>query len=176
MNWSQGGDFSKNLLSLQLQLTTLLEGVGGNETAGLLDTLAKLNDSERSVIVPLLTRVIDQLIQSGTRMHSEEDLKMQDFENSLFDSVLAAMQQESANTDTHNDISGNGARDIAKTAATVDKNAAAKGSGKLAVVRGGRGLEPLSFKKPVRIPALIDLNKIRESRKGKGSASSPVVD
>lgn len=170
MNWSQGGDFTKNLLSLQLQLTTLLEGVGGNETAGLLDTLAKLNDSERAVIVPILTRVISRLIESGTRIQSEEDLQMQDFENSLFESVLSAMQGESANVDAVGnnkpDTTGNGARDISKVASTVEK-----GAGKLAVLNGGRVQEPLSCKKPVRIPALIDLNKIRESRKGKGPLS-----
>jgi len=170
MNWSQGGDFTKNLLSLQLQLTTLLEGVGGNETAGLLDTLAKLNDSERSVIVPILTRVISRLIESGTRIQSEADLQMQDFENSLFESVLSAMQGETANVDALSDNkpenAGNGARDISKVASTVEKS-----GGKLAVLNGGRVQEPLSFKKPIRIPALIDLNKIRESRKGKGHLS-----
>ena len=33
MSWSQGGNFTRNLLSLQLQLQTLLEGVGGEGTA-----------------------------------------------------------------------------------------------------------------------------------------------
>ena len=43
MNLSHGGDFTKSLLSLQLQLKTLLEGVGGEETATLLDALAQLS-------------------------------------------------------------------------------------------------------------------------------------
>ena len=145
MNWSQGGDFTKSLLSLQLQLQTLLEGVGGDETAGLLDVLAKLNDSERAVIIPILTRVINRLMESGSRIQSQEDLQMQDFENSLYESVLSAM----------GDSSPEGAAD--------------SGQKKLAVVKGGKNQDPLSFKKPVRIPSLIDLNKVREDRKGKSS-------
>ena len=43
MNWSNGGDFTKSLLSLQMQLQTLLEGEGGEETAGLLDGLSQLS-------------------------------------------------------------------------------------------------------------------------------------
>lgn len=144
MNWSQGGDFTKSLMSLQLQLQTLLEGVGGDETAGLLDVLAKLNDSERTVIIPILTRVINRLIESGSRIQSQEDLQMQDFENSLFESVLSAMGDGS--TEGNND----------------------KSQKKLAVVKGGKNQDALTFKKPVRIPALIDLNKVREDRnKGK---------
>ena len=146
MNWSQGGDFTKSLMSLQLQLQTLLEGVGGDETAGLLDVLAKLNDSERTVIIPILTRVINRLIESGSRIQSQEDLQMQDFENSLFESVLSAMGDGS--TEGNND----------------------KSQKKLAVVKGGKNQDALTFKKPVRIPALIDLNKVREDRnKGKNS-------
>jgi hypothetical protein len=146
MNWSQGGDFTKSLMSLQLQLQTLLEGVGGDETAGLLDVLAKLNDSERTVIIPILTRVINRLIESGSRIQSQEDLQMQDFENSLFESVLSAM----------GDGSGEGNNE--------------KSQKKLAVVKGGKNQDALTFKKPVRIPALIDLNKVREDRnKGKNS-------
>jgi hypothetical protein len=144
MNWSQGGDFTKSLMSLQLQLQTLLEGVGGDETAGLLDVLAKLNDSERTVIIPILTRVINRLIESGSRIQSQEDLQMQDFENSLFESVLSAMGDGSAEGSNE------------------------KSQKKLAVVKGGKNQDALTFKKPVRIPALIDLNKVREDRnKGK---------
>jgi hypothetical protein len=149
MNWSQGGDFTKSLLSLQLQLQTLLEGVGGDETAGLLDALAKLSDSERALVIPMLTRVINRLVESGTRLQSSEDLQMQDFENSLYESVLSAM----------GDVVG------------TDAGAKEKSQAKLAIVPGGKSPEPLAFKKPVRIPSLIDLAKVREDRKAKKGRS-----
>ena len=73
MNWSNGGDFTKNLLSLQMQLQTLLEGVGGEETAGLLDGLAKLSETERSILIPLVTRVINKVVMGEHRLMSEKD-------------------------------------------------------------------------------------------------------
>ena len=71
MNWSNGGDFTKSLLSLQLQLQTLLEGVGGEETAGLLDGLAQLSEAERSLVIPRLTRTIQEIAKSDKRLISE---------------------------------------------------------------------------------------------------------
>ncbi len=152
MNWSQGGDFTKSLLSLQLQLQTLLEGVGGDETAGLLDVLAKMSDTERALIIPVLTKTLSRLLESGNRLQTNEDIRLQDFENSLFESVMAAM--------------GDG---VAESEGTADR-----GTKRLAVVSGGKAPEALAFKKPVRIPALIDLSKAREDRKGRsGSVSRP---
>ena len=153
MNWSQGGDFTKSLLSLQLQLQTLLEGVGGDETAGLLDALAKMSDTERSIVIPELTKVINRIVSTGKRVQSEQDLEMQDFENSLFESVLSAMGDSSAVSDTRNDSS--------------PKKSDVERSGKLAVVPGGKNNDALVFKKPVRISSLIDLSKARESRKAR---------
>jgi len=147
MNWSSGGDFTKSLLSLQLQLQTLLEGVGGEETAGLLDGLAKLTDAERSAVIPKITKTINELIQSDKRLVSEKDRELKRFEDSLFDGVLEALQQQS-------------------NAAVAKKET----SPKLAVVPGGKSPKHSSaFKKPVRIPTLIDLSKARESRRHRGS-------
>ena len=146
MNWSQGGDFTKSLLSLQLQLQTLLEGVGGDETAGLLDSLAKLTDSERALIIPILTKALGKILEGQLRLKSTEDLKLAEFEDNLFESVIAAMKGE--NTDQ------------TKAGDKAQKN--------FAVVAGGKRSEKgdvVAFKKPVRSPALIDLSKARETRK-----------
>lgn len=148
MNWSQGGDFTKSLMSLQLQLQTLLEGVGGDETAGLLDALAKMSDTERSLVIPELTKVINRVVDGSNRVQSQEDIQMQDFENSLFESVLSAMGDASAEPNS----------------ITVEKPAK-----KLAVFSGGKSSEALAFRKPVRIPALIDLSKARETRKSRNA-------
>jgi hypothetical protein len=74
---------------------------------------------------------------------SAEDKELKDFEDSLFESVLSAL--------------GN-------TATSADPLREA--TPKLAVVSGGKSAgERLAFKKPIRIPALIDLSKERESRR-----------
>jgi hypothetical protein len=149
MNWSQGGDFTKSLLSLQLQLQTLLEGVGGDSTASLLDHLARLSDTERAAVIPLITKVIAKVVAGDKRLVSAEDKELKDFEDSLFESVLAALGNSTASAEPLREAGP-----------------------KLAVVSGGRlSGERLAFKKPIRIPALIDLSKERESRRSGRSAA-----
>lgn len=149
MNWSQGGDFTKNLLSLQLQLKTLLEGVGGKDTAALLDALAQLHKSECAVVIPLLARVIQRVASGEKRLSTHEDRELKDFEDSLFDSIVEAF----GNTATANEL------DLAK-----EKEA------KLAILPGGKTpTERVAIKKPIRVPALIDLAKERENRRGRNT-------
>lgn len=146
MNWSNGGDFTKSLLSLQMQLQTLLEGVGGEETAGLLDGLAQLSEAERALVIPRLTRTIKEIVKSDKRLMSDRDREMKDFEDSLFDGVMEALKHEPGVKPLH-----------------------AETGPKLAVVPGGKSKSDRSvqFKKPVRIPTLIDLAKARESRRNR---------
>jgi len=151
MNWSNGGDFTKNLLSLQMQLQTLLEGVGGENTAGLLDGLAKLSETERSIVIPLITRVINKVVMGEQRLMSEKDKELKEFEDSLFEGVLEALQNPNP-----------------------QKQQTKEKSPRLAVVPGGKSpKQSLSFKKPVRIPTLIDLSKARETRRGTQSDHDP---
>jgi len=146
MNWSNGGDFTKSLLSLQMQLQTLLEGVGGAETAGLLDGLAQLSEAERSVVIPRLTRTIQEITKSDKRLMSEKDKEMKEFEDSLFEGVMEALNHE-----------------------PTEKAATPNVGPKLAVLSGGKSTSDRTnqFKKPVRIPTLIDLAKARESRRNR---------
>ena len=144
MDWSHDGDFSKNLLSLQLQLQTLLEGVGGKNTSSLMDTLSKLSGTERDIIVPMLTRILDKLISENERVTSMQDAELKDFENALYESVLAAVND-------------------AGRARTQNPS----GKKKLELVSGGKQ------GKPIRFSALIDLNKAREQRRGKPGLRNP---
>lgn len=149
MSWSHGGDFTKNLLSLQLQLKTLLEGVGGEDTAALLDSLAQLSKSERAIAIPLLARVIRRIAAGEKRLMSDEDQELKNFEDSLFDSVLEAF----GNTANEADL-------------IKEKEH------KLAVVPGGKTpSDRVAIKKPIRVPALIDLAKERETRKSRNSTT-----
>jgi hypothetical protein len=143
MSWSRGGEFTRNLLSLQLQLQTLLEGVGGEGTASLLDGLAQLSDSERRRIIPLLSRVVSKVLQGDKRLLSVEDKELQEFEDTLFQSILSSIG-ESANDD--------------QVDTKLDR--------KLEVVPGGlRARAATAPKKVVKTPSLIDLAKARESRR-----------
>ena len=83
MSWSRGGHFTKNLLSLQMQLQTLLEGVGGERTESLLDGLSQLSESERKRIIPLLSRVVSRVVQGEKRLLSQKDVELKNFEDSL---------------------------------------------------------------------------------------------
>jgi hypothetical protein len=156
MNWSAGGEFSKSLLGLQLQLQTLLEGVGGDATSGLLDSLAQLSETERRLLVPILTSVVRRVAAETPRTLSDEERSLKEFENSLYDSVLGAIGGQVRN------------------ATTQDPD----GRKRLAVVDGGKPTDARSaamrspFKKPVRIPSTIDLAKARESRRPRGQSGS----
>lgn len=142
MGRSQGGDFTRNFLSLQLQLQTLMEGVGGDGTASLLDNLAQLSESERSKIIPLLSRVVGRIAQGDKRLFSDDDRALKDFEDSLFESIVASLGH-SANDDQ----------------VLPNKR-------KLEVVAGGKTpASVLAVKKHVKAPSLIDLAKARESRR-----------
>ena len=143
MSWSRGGSFTRNLLSLQLQLQTLLEGVGGEGTASLLDGLSQLSETERKRVIPLLSRVVSRVIKGDKRVASSEDKDLQNFEDSLFDSIVAALGH-SANED--------------EVDTSTDR--------KLEVFPGGKGLsERTATRKPVKVPSLIDLAKARETRR-----------
>ena len=151
MTWSRGGNFTRNLLSLQLQLQTLLEGVGGEGTASLLDGLSQLSETERKRIIPLLSRVVSRVLKGDKRLSSTEDKELQSFEDSLFDSIMVALGQSSNDDQIISD---------------ADR--------KLEVVPGGkREMALATRRKPVKVPSLIDLAKARESRRHRFDTQPP---
>lgn len=145
MSRSKGGEFTRNFLSLQLQLQTLMEGVGGEGTATLLDSLAQLSESERRKIIPLLSRVVSKIAQGEKRMFSEEDRSLQDFEDALYDSIVSSLGHVS------NDDELPPTRERRLEVVPGGKSATAT----IAVKRGGKS------------PSLIDLAKARESRRAR---------
>ncbi len=153
MSWSRGGEFTRNLLSLQLQLQTLLEGVGGEGTASLLDGLAQLSDTERKRVIPLLSRIVSRIVKGEKRLMSVEDKELQDFEDSLFQSILSSLGH-TANDDQ------------------VDP----KLEKKLEVLSGGRSPHGATVaRKPLKAPSLIDLAKARENRRQRFDTTPPEV-
>lgn len=152
MNDSNSGDFTRNLLSLQLQFQTLLEGVGGKSTASLLDGLAKLSESERQKIVPFLSHVIFRIANGDKRLLSASDRELQEFEESLFDSIMTALGH-SANEDQINRSPTEG----------------------LHVLPGGRRSrkKPMLVNRASQSHSLIDLAKARAQRRHKFDSSTP---
>lgn len=152
MNDSHSGDFTRNLLSLQLQFQTLLEGVGGKSTASLLDGLAKLSESERQKIVPFLSHVIFRIANGDKRLLSASDRELQEFEDSLFDSIMTALGH-SANEDQIHRGPTEG----------------------LQVLPGGRRQrkKPMLANRSTQSPSLIDLAKARAQRRHKFDAPTP---
>ena len=90
------GKFTKNLFSLQLQLRTMLEEAGGDEAMELLDTLCKLNKGEQRVILKVLNRLVDDVLNKGPRFETEGDLALKRFEDDLYGDLLRAMKDESS--------------------------------------------------------------------------------
>ncbi len=86
------GAFSKNFLSLQLQLETLLEDVGGERAVEMLDSLAQLSGSEQKVVLAAFDRVIKRIAAGSDRLISNDDKRMKEFEEGLYSDIVAAIQ------------------------------------------------------------------------------------
>ncbi len=92
------GQFAKILLSLELQLKTLLDDVGGSHAASFLDALAKLRRAEQTVILPVFRRALERLIAGSIRLDSKEDQSLRDFEEALYQDLVKAIQDKARPT------------------------------------------------------------------------------
>jgi len=82
------GGFGNGFLSLQLQLNTLFEEVGGERAIGLLDALGRLSSAEQKLLIPLLTKVVIRIASGEIRFFSQEDKEHKVFEEKLFQEIL----------------------------------------------------------------------------------------
>lgn len=92
------GSFSKNFLSLQLQLETLLEDVGGDRAVELLDSLSNLSGSEQKLILGVFDRVVRRVASGADRLVSNDDKRMKEFEEGLYSDIVSAIQSASGET------------------------------------------------------------------------------
>ena len=95
MSSNDDKQFSANLLSLQLQLKTMLEEAGGDHTLGLLDALCKLNRSEQEIILSVLTRTVTNIAKSDARFVGAADEELKEFEDNLYHDIVSAMREAS---------------------------------------------------------------------------------
>ncbi|MBX7145194.1 MAG: hypothetical protein K1X79_12135 [Oligoflexia bacterium] len=93
MSDSSGKTFSNSLMSLQLQLKTLLEGVGGERAVEFLDNLSELNPSEQKIALNKFIKVLEQIKNGTERLCTAEDQALRDFENNLYKDILGSMRE-----------------------------------------------------------------------------------
>lgn len=87
------GTFSRNFLSLQLQLKTMLEEAGGEGVAGLLDHLSNLSTAEQKVAIKLFERVLRDFIAQGPRFSDANDIERKRFEEQLYTDLSREMEE-----------------------------------------------------------------------------------
>jgi hypothetical protein len=78
--------FSKNLLSLKIQLETLFEDVGGAETIDLLDSLSNLGENERAIALRMMTAICQKLAATPSSLTTAEK-KMKELEDLLVNDI-----------------------------------------------------------------------------------------
>lgn len=104
MSGKSDGTFSSNLLSLQLQLKTLLEGAGGDSALQFLDTLSSLNQSEQKIALALFTKVLEDLRSGEERLETAEDRVLKEFEEGLYKDILSSMREAANDSPTSRKI------------------------------------------------------------------------
>lgn len=93
MTDKRDGTFSASLMSLQLQLKTLLDGVGGDSVIQVLDILATLNPSEQKIALRMFSRVLENIRAGDQRLVTAEDQVLKDFEEGLYRDILDSMRE-----------------------------------------------------------------------------------
>ena len=94
MKEKDGGRISSSLMSIQLQLKTLLEEAGGESALTLLDLLGELNRSEQRLILAVFSRSLKRILTEGMRLRTMEDDCRKAFEDGLYEQIVHALEKE----------------------------------------------------------------------------------
>jgi hypothetical protein len=89
------GDFSRNWLSIMLQLKSLFEGSGGEDVLQVLDRLGELQPSERPSVITAISRAVERFRITESKPRTREDAELQKFEEDLFNDLLKAFSGKS---------------------------------------------------------------------------------
>lgn len=93
------GSFSSNLLSVQLQLGTLIEGIGGESATKFLDSVSKLSATEQGLVLGALSRVVEKIANGEERLYSNDDIALKNFEEGLYNDLVAAIRASNGGQD-----------------------------------------------------------------------------
>ena len=94
MRNTKGGKISSSLLSLQLQLKTILEEAGGEHALTFLDLLADLNRSEQALVLRSFSRTLRRVMLGEVRLSTMEDARRKEFEDGLYNQIVEAFENE----------------------------------------------------------------------------------
>lgn len=141
MSTRNEGQFSRNFLSLQLQLKTLMEDAGGAPLLELLDALCSLSPTEQKAALAQFLACTKRIAAGEQRTLSPADRELKDFEDALFNGIVESMAH-----------------------AAGTENLPTKK--KLAVVEGGK-TGPVARGKILRDKSPINLAEVREIRKNR---------
>src|SRR4051812_20504870 len=86
------GIFSTSFFSLQLQLKNLFEGIGGEDLAHLLDSLAALGAEEQKCALKVFGRAVAALAAGNERYLSAEDHEQKELIDSLCSQILGELR------------------------------------------------------------------------------------
>ncbi len=112
-------DFTKNLLCLKLQLDVLFETVGKQDCLDFLDLISMFSTPEKEILFKKINNTLEKLLNETKRKKSFEDIKNEQFENDLYESLKAEFDNIAINLeDTQNESSRfkiiNGGKSISK--------------------------------------------------------------
>ncbi len=144
MSQKHDGVFSASLMSLQLQLKSLLDEAGGEQTLTLLDKLSTLSSKEQKTALSAFINVVNKISLGDKRFMTPEDAALQDLEENLFNDIVSAME-EAERAPVRAALSGQTAR-------------------KLEVLDGGKHQHEAESQKSAALTP-IDFNKARKNRK-----------
>lgn len=140
MSSKHDGVISASLLSLQLQLKSLLDEAGGDDVLAVLDQLSLLSAGERALALAAFSQAVDRVSKGSTRLHSAEDEALKELEEGLYQDIVSAIEEAER--------------------APVQ---AALGCRKLAVLDGGK-CRPAISENHSSVPTPIDFSR-RKSKK-----------
>ena len=92
MNNSEKNSFSNNFTSLQMQLKTLFEDAGGNDTLRFLDLISQLGEEEKRLVLAHFSNVIAKILAGNLRLTTQSDIEKSEFENALYADLIDAIQ------------------------------------------------------------------------------------
>ena len=116
------GTFSRNFLSLQLQLKTMLEEAGGEGVAGLLDHLSNLSTAEQKVAIRVFERVLKDFMAQGPRFSDANDIERKRFEEQLYSELSNEMEaaRTSISPGNHLEVIDGGRTRLTKAPQLID--------------------------------------------------------
>lgn len=88
------GIFTGSLAALQLHIRSLLDGVGGEDTAQLLDMIATLEESEQKIVVSAFLSVMQRILTGEERLMTADDAASKKFVDNLFDEIIGVFRSK----------------------------------------------------------------------------------